>query len=72
MMPETFESELEGLINRYSQERHSNTPDFILAEYLLACLAAWNRGVCERERWYGRTADVTATTGGPVPDVLDV
>jgi hypothetical protein len=51
---ETFERELERLINRYSQEQASNTPDFILAEYLLACLAAWNAGVQAREKWYGR------------------
>jgi hypothetical protein len=56
-MPEpepTFERELESLINRFSQERFSNTPDFILAAYLLACLAAWNAGVTRREEWYGR------------------
>ena len=50
----TFATELEALINRYSQENASNTPDFILAEYLLACLAAWNRGVVRRAEWYGR------------------
>jgi hypothetical protein len=52
--PQTFEQELERLINRYSQERASNTPDFILAQYLLMCLAAWNHGVTQREQWYGR------------------
>ena len=51
-----FEKELEQVINRHSQENASNTPDFILAQYLTACLAAWNAGVQQRETWYGRDA----------------
>jgi hypothetical protein len=49
-----FEKELESLINRCSQENASNTPDFILAEFLIQCLSAWNVGVQQRETWYGR------------------
>lgn len=55
----TFEKDLEALLNRYSQENASNTPDFILAQYLVACLAAWNTGVQQRETWYGRNAAPT-------------
>lgn len=51
-----FVKELEGLINKYSQENASNTPDFILAQFLEACLLAWNTGVQQRETWYGRDA----------------
>lgn len=58
----SFEKELEGLINRFSQENPSNTPDFILAQYLMGCLTAWNRGVQQRETWYGR--DARPTLGG--------
>jgi hypothetical protein len=53
-MTETFEKELESLINKCCKENESNTPDFILAEYLVACLNAWNNGVKKREEWYGR------------------
>ena len=49
----TFEKELREIINRYSQENPSNTPDFILAQFLVSCLAAWNTGVQQRETWYG-------------------
>lgn len=49
-----FEAELELLLNRHSLENASNTPDFILAQYLVACLGAWNTGVQQRETWYGR------------------
>ena len=52
----SFEDELGAVINRYSQEQASNTPDFILAQYLIGCLAAWNTAVQQRETWYGRDA----------------
>jgi len=38
----TFEQELRNLINKYSKENDSGTPDYILAEYLCMCLAAFN------------------------------
>jgi hypothetical protein len=50
----SFEKELKRLINRHSMENASNTPDFILAKYLLACLEAWNVATQQREQWYGR------------------
>ena len=67
-----FVKELESLINRHSQENKSDTPDFILAEYLQACLNAWNHGVYVRERWYGRecgngTSLSRNKPGGPEP-----
>lgn len=52
----SFEDELGAVINRYSQEQASNTPDFILAQFLIGCLAAWNTAVQQRETWYGRDA----------------
>lgn len=54
-----FLNELQALINRYSQENASNTPDFILAQYLDSCLQAWNTATQQRETWYGRDARPT-------------
>lgn len=51
-----FQQELTALINRYSIENASNTPDFILAGYLVGCLTVFNQAVNERECWYGREA----------------
>jgi hypothetical protein len=45
---------LESLLNEHSRENVSDTPDFVLAEYLTDCLAAFDKAVRERERWYGR------------------
>lgn len=67
--PRTFiaddlEHALSSAINRFSAENGSDTPDFILAQYLLGCLAAWNDAVKRRESWYGREPRAVATTGG--------
>jgi len=53
-MKTKFEKELENLINKYSKENDSDTPDFILARYLNNCLKNFNAVVQERELWYGR------------------
>ena len=49
-----FEDELTHLLNRYSKENGSNTPDFILAKYLEGCLKNFDHAVSYRENWYGR------------------
>jgi hypothetical protein len=49
-----FQKELEHLINKHSMENGSNTPDYMLSEYLLRCLDNFNQTVQDRERWYGR------------------
>lgn len=49
-----FRQELEHLINRYSAENGSDTPDFLLAEYLVTQLHTWDQYVTRREQWYGR------------------
>ena len=58
-----LENDLTNLLNRYSQEDGSNTPDFILARYLLACLASFNTAVARRDWWYGRLQ--ASTEGQP-------
>ena len=49
----TFVEELRDLINRHSRENGSNTPDYILAKYLNACLIAFNEATTIRDKWYG-------------------
>jgi hypothetical protein len=49
-----FEVEIKNLINCNSQENNSNTPDFILARYLTACLDNFDKAVNQREQFYGR------------------
>jgi len=47
-------NELTDVINRNSLENDSNTPDFILAEYLYYCLESFNWASRRRETWYGK------------------
>lgn len=49
----TFEKELESILNRYSKENESSTPDFILAKYLQDCLENYNRTLKARDKWFG-------------------
>ena len=49
----SFKEELCDLINRHSKENGSDTPDFILAEYLNNCLEAFDKSVDSRRDWYG-------------------
>ncbi len=44
-----FLKELTELINKHSKENVSDTPDFVLAEYLSTCLYAYNNTVMHRE-----------------------
>lgn len=53
-----FKSDLEQLINRHSLENGSNTPDWILAEYLVTCLKAFNETSRAREKWYGKSLNI--------------
>lgn len=51
-----FGLELRDLLNRYNRESESDTPDFILRDFLLNALKSFDAAVGERERWYGREA----------------
>lgn len=45
--------ELTALLNRHSVESASDTPDFILAEYLMGCLKAYDKATRARDSWFG-------------------
>lgn len=48
-----FHEELRAAINRTSMESASDTPDFILADYLLKCLDNYSEAVSARDKWFG-------------------
>ncbi len=52
--PTTLRERISRAINATSAENGSNTPDFLLADYLVDCLDAYNRTVSRRSSWYGR------------------
>lgn len=61
----TLDQELTKLLNRYSRENASETPDYILADYMLGCLEAFERAVVERDRWHGGDAKVSGSRRQP-------
>jgi hypothetical protein len=49
-----FKKELEQLLNKYSIDNDTNTPDFILADYLTGCIKVYNKTTVKRDDWSGR------------------
>ena len=48
-----FRNDIETIINRHNAENESDTPDFILAEYLIDCLAVFDKAVRNCAFWHG-------------------
>jgi hypothetical protein len=63
-----FTRELSALLNKHSIENESDTPDFILAEYLNECLGAFARVMDKRENWYGRGTVEAVETSASIQD----
>lgn len=50
--PTDLRAAIERAVNRFSAENGSNTPDFILADYLVACLTMFDATVNRRDEWW--------------------
>lgn len=50
----SFRNELQELLNRHSMENESNTPDYMLADYLIQCLKSLDEAINRRSSWYGK------------------
>jgi len=50
--PPTLREDIASAINRHSAENGSNTPDFILAAYLVGCLEQFDVAIKAREQWW--------------------
>lgn len=48
-----IERELAAVLNRHSIDSACDTPDFILAAYLMDCLRVFNTNTRSRDRWWG-------------------
>ena len=52
---ESLTKKLSDLLNSHSIENRSDTPDFMLAEFMLGCLTVYENTINNREKWFGRT-----------------
>lgn len=46
----TFEQDLVHLLNKHGMEKYSNTPDWVLAQFLVGCLKHFDVGVVLQNR----------------------
>jgi hypothetical protein len=60
--PTDLQRDLSSLLNRYSAESVSGTPDFILAEFLIGVLKTYNEAVSKRAEWRGELVEFRPTT----------
>lgn len=64
----TFEDQLRALLNTWSMENSSNTPDFVLCQFMAGSLEAFDGAVRQRDNWYGfKPFSANAPTSGPTP-----
>ena len=61
----SLSNEIRAAINGCSRENESNTPDFILAEYLMACLVAFESASMRREEWFGQHLSIGGNARQP-------
>lgn len=52
MNDKELRKELRSFVNRYNLENGSDTPDYILANYLYDCLQAFDDATKARTEWY--------------------
>lgn len=57
-----LQKDIEEAINRASAENESNTPDWILAQYLIDCLATFDKAVNARDSFYGERQKILASS----------
>ena len=63
-MATPFPKALEELLNCYSKESESDTPDFVLAEFLQGCLNAFNLAIRHRRSLCGEEPDQNVVPNG--------
>ena len=55
-------TEIKELLNKYSRENISDTPDYVLRDYLWDCLKSYERAIEQRRHWFniqGKTYDIS-------------
>lgn len=49
---QAFINDLAGVINKHSMENESNTPDYVLAEYLYNCMISYKTAIMGRNDFF--------------------
>ena len=67
----SFKEELAALINKHSKENGSDTPDWVLANYLCGCLEIFDETTKIRNKWYGQTGNSEDTVVFNIKEELE-
>lgn len=67
MTPAPLYEGIKKLLNETMAENMSNTPDYILAEFLVHCLFAFDKATNARSEWYGHNREKRPLLGDDVP-----
>ena len=59
---EALTQSIASVLNEHSRESRSNTPDFMLAEFMVSCLEAFEAASTAREKWYGVALSIYGPT----------
>lgn len=68
--PSDLRGALQRAINCHSAENGSNTPDFVLAGYLIDAIAAFDRATKGRDEYYCRTPTPVEAPSSPASSLL--
>lgn len=67
----TLKADLQVIVNAHSLETESNTPDYVLADYLVSCLKTWN-AACAARQYFSRKIPATSIVYGDATRELDM
>jgi hypothetical protein len=56
--------ELTSVLNKNGMENHSNTPDWVLGDYLVNCLETFFRATRDRDNFYGGRQSINESEKG--------
>ena len=59
-MSDSLAEQIRHILNWTSRENESDTPDFLLAAYLMSCLEAGENLIVSRDKWYGHKREAAA------------
>jgi hypothetical protein len=62
----TFQEELRQALNKYGWDNSTNTPDYLLAGFLLGVLNSLNSLVRQRDKWWDFKPEIKYKEGKPL------
>jgi hypothetical protein len=65
-----FKTDLTKIINFHSMGKKAQVPDFIIADYLMNCLKAFDNTMIDLDKWYNQEPNPTEYLEKQTPNVI--